>query len=187
MPPPTQSRAQNVWTWTPDELILILLRQFKRLLADHGVDRADADLRELASRAAQHTSGEADAAVTAALREIIAESEALLGTLGLTFAQALATEMTDLPGWESTADFLNLANEKINAEMRISTGSALLLLLGDATYARHLLTAVAHGADDRDDVEAVIARRALGAASGLDPRASDALVRFTAWVDALPN
>lgn len=179
-----KNRAQNVWTWTIEELTLILLRQFKRLIAERGADWTDADLKALAGRAEQRAVREGDAPVIAALREIVAESEALLSEWGLTFEQSVATGMEEMPGWDTTADFLSLANDKINAELRISAGSALLALLGDTHYARHALTAVKHGIRDPEDVDAVITLRALAFAAQIDESAPDRLSRIGQWVTA---
>jgi hypothetical protein len=176
-----RNRAQNVWTWTIEELALILLRQFKRLLTERGADRSDAALKSIASDAAAgHVD---DSAVTAALRQVVDESEAVLGAWGMTFAQSLATGMEEMPGWESTADFLTLANDKVNAELRIAAGSALLALLGDMRYVHHALAVIDHGKDDPEDVDAVIATRALARAGRIDEGAADAIARIRAWVE----
>jgi hypothetical protein len=179
-----KNRAQNVWTWTIEELTLILLRQFKRLIADHGADLTDAALKALAVRAERRAVNEGDAAVIAALREIVVESEAVVEGWGLTFEQSVATGMEDMPGWDTTADFLSLANDKINAELRISAGSALLALLGDTYYARYALAAVKHGIRDPEDVDAVITLRALAFAAQIDEHAQDRLARIGHWVAA---
>jgi hypothetical protein len=179
-----KNRAQNVWTWTIEELTLILLRQFKRLIAERGADWSDADLKALAARAEKRAVSEGDAAVVAALREIVAESEALLAQWGLTFEQSIATGMEDMPGWDTTADFLSLANDKINAELRISAGSALLALLGDVHFAPYALASVRHGIRDPEDVDAVITLRALAFAAQIDESAPDRLARIGQWVAA---
>lgn len=176
-----RNRAQNVWSWSIEELALILLRQFKRLLAERGADRTDTELRALAERAAERAVAEADAIVLEALRQIIVESEALLAGWGLSFEQSLGTGMDDMPGWETTADFLAIANEKINAELRISAGAALLTLLGDARYAAHALAGVRHGLHDAEDVDAVINLRALAFAAGVDERGKNRLSQIEAW------
>ena len=92
-----------------------------------------------------------------ALVALVAESEGVLAGWSLTFEQALDTEMGDVPGWESTAEFLEIANEKANAELRISTGSILVAALGDARYAARLRFL----ASREDDLDGVIARRVL--------------------------
>jgi hypothetical protein len=179
-----KNRAQNVWTWTIEELTLILLRQFKRLMAERGADLTDADLKALAGRAEQRAINEGDAPVIAALREIVAESEAVLAGWGLTFEQSVATGMEQMPGWDTTADFLSLANDKINAELRISAGSALLALLGDSHYARYALAAAKHGIRDPEDVDAVITLKALAFAAQIDEYAKDRLALIGQWIAA---
>lgn len=179
-----KNRAQNVWSWTIEELALILLRQFKRLIAERGVDWTDAELKALAARAAQRAVSEGDAPVAEALRKTVAESEALLESWGLTFEQSVATGMEEMPGWDTTADFLSLANDKINAELRISAGSALLALLADFYYAHHALTAVKHGIRDSDDVDAVIALRALAFAAEIEESENDRISRLEHWIAA---
>ena len=119
----------------------------------------------------------------AALREIVRESEAVLSAWGLGFAQSIATGMEDMPGWDTTADFLSLANDKINAELRISAASALLALLNEAHYAPHALASVKHGIHDPEDVDAVIALRALAFAAQIDQRAKDRLTLIENWIE----
>jgi hypothetical protein len=65
--------------------------------------------------------------------------------------------MGDMPGWETTAEFLDIANEKSNAELRISAGSALILVLGDDRYKDYLTFLVENPA--LDDVSAIMAKR----------------------------
>lgn len=179
-----KNRAQNVWNWTIEELTLILLRQFKRLLAERGADLTDAEMKSLANRAASRAVTNDDSAVVAALRQIVAESEDVIAGWGKSFAESLATGMEDMAGWDSTADFLSLANEKVNAEVRISAGTSLLALLGDRIYAGRALDTVRHGIGDPEDVDAVIALKALAFAAGIDPRAADRLTVLDAWIAA---
>ena len=177
-----KNRAQNVWSWTIEELTLILLRQFRRLMAERGADWTDADLKALAGRAEQRAVDEGDAAIIAALHEIVAESELWLSERRLTFEQSIATSMEDMPGWDTTADFLSVANDKINAELRISAGAALLALLGNTHFARHALAAVKHGIRDPEDVDAVITLRALAFAARIDERAKDRITHLDQWI-----
>ena len=185
MPPPTHSRAQNVWGWTIEELTLILLRQFKTLLAEKEAPLSDTQMKALAERAHQRTINEGDAIVTAALSRITAESTALLASWGLTFAQSLDTGMTDFMGWDTTADFLSLANEKINAELRICAGSALAVLLGDLMQVPTVMTTYSHGMTDPEDVDAIMARRVLAFAASIDPRSRDFSASVELWAAAI--
>ncbi|MFN8530568.1 MAG: hypothetical protein U0670_18340 [Anaerolineae bacterium] len=145
------------------ELLAVLLRQFRRPLAAHGITFTDAEAGEIGARLAAVTGDrepltERETALRAALAALVHESEAVLANWNLTFAQSLEAEMTDIPGWESTSDFLELANEKTNAELRISTGSALLVALGDREFVPHLRTVIARA---EPDVDTVIAERVL--------------------------
>lgn len=161
-----------------DDLLAILLRQFKRPLLSHGVPLSDSEAAEIASAALRReTLTDKALAVQKALAELVSESESVLAGWNLSFAQAIETEMSDIPGWTTTADFLDIANEKANAELRISTGAALLVALGDYRSAPHLLTIVQRSGADAD-LDEVIARRVLLFASGI--RADD-----PAWLDKL--
>ena len=92
------------------------------------------------------------------LAEAIGQSEAVLAQWGLTFQQSLDTPMDKIPGWETTAEFLELANEKVNAELRITLGAALTLAqFGERRFAPYLEYLAAGDYGD----ETVIARRAL--------------------------
>lgn len=178
-----RNRAENVQKWTLEELITILLRQFKRLLAERGQELTEAEIKTLAFSAVGRsaTSPQADR-VRAALRELVAESLDVLASWGLGYAQSLRTGMNTLTGWETTADFLTLANEKGNAELRISAGASLLACLGDVMYADKLWDTWQHGADDAEDVDAVIARRALLFAAGIRENADDWEALLRDWL-----
>ncbi len=162
-----------------DELTALLLRQFKRPLAAQGVNLSDADIAAL-SAAVHRVLPPAAAPVRAGLRAAVAESEAVLARWGLTFRQSLQTTMTDIPGWQSTAEFLQIAEEKANAELRIAAGAALLAALGDLAYVPHLLDLIAH---DPDDLDAIIARRVLTLVSGIAPDAPDWAGQVRAWAE----
>ncbi len=153
---PPGDRAQTFADAPLDELLAVLLRQLKRPLAAHGISLTDAEAERLAQ---DRTAGKALtlAELPQALAAVVHESEAALATMGLTFTQSLDTPMDALSGWESTSEFLELANEKSNAELRITLGAALALAFGDdqfRPYLRHL----AEG--DYGD-ETVIAKRVL--------------------------
>lgn len=173
-------RAQTLEQAPLPDLLTILLRQYRRLLAERGLDLTERDLQALAQ---QMTAGAPLPASTEALRQIlvdlVAESEQVLARWNLTFAEALRTEMTDLPGWESTSDFLEIANEKGNAELRIASAATLLAALGDLRFADQLLAAIAH---DPDEIETVVARRILSRLSGITGRGADWLRQVQAWL-----
>lgn len=149
----------NYRTAPLDDLLTILLRQFRRPLATRQIQLSDADAAALAKRiAAREPLTDGDQAIRAALAELVRESEGVLARWSLTFEQSLRTAVSDIPGWETTSDFLELAAEKTNAELRISTGSALLAALGDSGFAANLRTVIATA---EPDLETVIAERVL--------------------------
>ncbi|MCU0497266.1 MAG: hypothetical protein MUF87_07950 [Anaerolineae bacterium] len=176
------NRAENVKKWTYEELWLILMRQFKRLSFERGVEITDVTARALAAQAAQRAPVDAIAdPIRQVLIAIVEESVNVLGQWQLTYEQALQTTMNEMHGWETTADFLSLANEKGNAELRIAAGSALLAGLGDARYARYLWQTYQHGRHDPEDVDAIVAWRALLFAAGIaedDPQAIEKAENF---------
>jgi hypothetical protein len=142
-----------------EDLLTILLRQYKRLLGERGIELTEAQISRIAQGIVSQTSPNPEAlAVRDALIPLVAESEALLARWNLTFEQSLKTPMTDMPGWESTSDFLEIANEKANAELRIASASTLIAALGDLRYIAYLRQAIAH---DPDEIESVAARRVL--------------------------
>ena len=153
---------QNAYEAAPlAELLAVLLRQFKRPLKTRGVDLTDADAERLAEAiTAQTEIGAQGAAVWSALAELVAESEGVLAGWNLTFEAALDTPMDQIPGWESTAEFLEIANVKSNAELRISTGSILLLALGDDSRIEHVRF-LANRAEIGADLDTILARRLL--------------------------
>jgi len=183
-------RAGHVADWEFDKLVVILLRQFKRPLEAQNITLSNAQITQIGEDAAERRPLNDNAqAVRAALLAVIAESEAVLAQWKLTFAQSLRTEMTDMPGWETTADFLDVANEKINAEVRISAGASLLTVLGDPRHASYLLQAIDHDlhTDGRLDVDAMIAKRTLLHAAAIPAEADDWLDQARVWVQAQHN
>jgi len=152
--------AETFETLPFDELLVILLKQMKRPLESVGVQVSDDEARSVVRYQIERRGDapEALARVVTGLIEAVEASEQALATLGLTFVESLDTPMDNVPGWETTAEFLELANEKINAELRITLGAALALTLGNeqryVPYLEHL------AAGDYGD-ETVIARRML--------------------------
>ena len=148
-----------------DELLAVLLRQFRRLLLAHGLPLSDEDAAMMAAALARRDLSDARMGrLRTALIALVEESEGVLAGMGLTFAQSLRAEMTDLPGWESTADFLEMAEQKANAELRISAGSSLLVLLGESRFTANLRAVLERATETgRPDLDSVIAERALQA------------------------
>jgi hypothetical protein len=166
MPAVPPDRAQLAASWPFDRLIMVLVRQFRALLLERRVALSDSDIELLAHQIENRAEPDEQAqAVRAALIEIVSDSENVLAQWNLSFQQAMTTEMGDLPGWESTSDFLEVATEKANAELRIAAAAALVALLGDQRYAAYLAF-LAHG---NFDVDSVIARRVLAFLDGANP------------------
>lgn len=179
-------RATNAEYWEFDKLVAILLRQFRRLLAEKDIDLTEADIRQMGEQVANRAPLDPRTpAITEALSELVQESVGALAQWNLTFAESLATSMTDMSNWQTTADFLEVANEKINAEVRISAGVSLMVALGDYRYAAVLLQAIDHDlkTEGRLDVDAVIAKRALLFAAGLSTDADDWRGKLQAWLE----
>jgi hypothetical protein len=153
---PPADREQTFADAPLDELLSVLLRPLKRPLAAHGVHLTDADAERLAQ---DRIAGKPLTLpeLPTALVAIVSESEAVLATMGLTFTQSLDTPMDALSGWESTSEFLELANEKSNAELRITLGAALALAFGEKKFTSYLH----HLAEGDYGDETVIARRVL--------------------------
>lgn len=182
-------RASNVEDWEIDALVVVLLRQFKRLLADKAVILTDADMQTLGFCVVERTlTDETTSPIREALDALITDSIGVLHQWGLTFAQSLATDMNDLTSlWETTADFLALANEKGNAEIRISAGSALHTLLGGKDYVDHLITTIDHDLRVLGtlDVDAMICKRALTHCANIPQNDADWWERARVWVESL--
>lgn len=176
-------RIQAFFRAPLDELLTVLLRQFRRPLLGAGFPLSDADAAQIAAAMARRDPPDARMdRLRVALSQLVGESEAVLAGLGLTFTASLRTEMGDLPGWETTADFLALAEQKANAELRISAGSSLLVLLGERRFGAHLATVMDHAAETgQPDLDTVIAERALQAASGADPSDREWRQAAEAW------
>lgn len=160
------------------DLIGLLMKQFTRLLNESGVHLNTQTITKITIDSATHQPlPPNEREVSDGLRHLVAESEAELKTrFSLTFVQALATDMNGIGGWETTAEFLELANVKSNAELRISAASSLLLMMGDAHYAGHAI-GVIYDDNGLMDVDACIARRALCHYANVDPHADNWLAQ----------
>ncbi|MCB9450133.1 MAG: hypothetical protein H6672_01770 [Anaerolineaceae bacterium] len=173
-------RAAPLYTAPLDDLLTLLLRQFKRLLAEKGVEMDDAAIKTTAEAACKQVfSGEHIPALREALVALVTESEGVLARWNLTFPQALDTSMNAIPGWESTSEFLEIANEKANAELRIAAGGTLLVALGDNRYVAYLLAAIDYAPDE---VETIIAKRVLLSISGINGDVADWRTQLGEWV-----
>lgn len=160
MPPPNPT--QNLRNAPIQDLVVVLLKQFQRLLKERGVSLTLAQMEAIG----QASAGERDyppqtETARRLLVELIEESLAYLQErFGWSFGASLARDMTSIDDWQTTADFLEIANHKSNAELRISAGASLLVMLGDVSWA-HLLLDVIDADAGAQDVDAMFALRAL--------------------------
>lgn len=181
---PPRNPAEQLKALDVAHLTAELLKQFQRLLTQHEVSLTKAQIDHISEQVAQQQPPpDTIAAVCAAMRTIVNESVTELKTrFHFTFARSLREDMTSIGGWTTTAEFLEVANHKSNAELRISAGSTLLILLGetDATYFDYLYTVINHDAGVQD-VDAVFAQRALTFRAGVDPHADDWLPQVKSW------
>jgi hypothetical protein len=165
------SRAQTFASAPMQDILYVVLRQLRRPLLSKGVDISDAEAQALAT-ARLNGQPLARPELLPALAQVIEESEVVLAGLGLTYLQSLATDMNTLGGWETTADFIELAERKSNAELRITLAAGMALAYGDERRCLPYLLYTASG--DYGD-ETSIAYRCLCFAAGVDPAAPDAL------------
>lgn len=176
------NRTNLAQTAPLDELLSIVLRQFKRPLAALDVELTSADFQAIAIAIANRQPPDVKAvAVRDALVLLVKESQAVLAGWNLTFQQSLATDMNAMPGWETTAEFLEIANEKSNAEIHIASGAGLVAALGDLRYGADVLYMASH---DEGEIENVLARRVLLFLSGVDHNAPDWAAQVATWLAA---
>jgi carboxypeptidase Taq len=162
-----------------DELFTVLLRQFKRPMKPYGVDLSDEDAAAVARGIVSGIPDSHAHPVLDALTGVVSESEVVLSRWGLTFEKALEVKIDEMPGWESTAEFLDLANEKSNAELRIAAGSVLVMVLGDRRYVGHVL----HLAAGNYAEDTIIAQRALTFASKVELDTPSWLDKVRQWAE----
>lgn len=162
-----------------EDLLTLLFRQFRRPLATVQIDLTEADIRDLtAGIIRRERPGSHALAVRAGLIALVCESEQVLAGWGLTFEQSMETSMEQMPGWETTGEFLEVANVKSNAELRIAAGSALVAALDDFRYVAHLLYLAER---DDGDVDSAVARRVLQLKTDLDARDPDWIEQARQW------
>jgi hypothetical protein len=151
-------------------LLADLLKQLNKpsLLGARGIHLRHEEITKIAETV------EAEKALRDAIFDIVQESLAeLKSRFGFSYEESLKTQdMNAIGGWESTADFLELANTKSNAELRISLGASLLAFFGDKRAAEQLFTVIELDAGI-EDVDALIAKRALSAYAKIDLDSSD--------------
>lgn len=165
------------------DLMRVLLSQFKRLLADNGVTLSADETLEVARAIAERTPHDKLTPIRTVMKKLVKDSVDLLqDRWGLTFLKSLYAEIDDIDNWDSTAEFLEIANEKSNAELRISAGASLLVAMGDLSFAPYLFNIIHHD-DGIMDVDAVFAKRALLHISFLDGSSTDWLAQVENWLD----
>ena len=166
-----------------NDLIRVLLSQFKRLLADQGVTLTADETLEISRAIADRTSHPQLSPIRIAMKQLVKESVDLLDDRwNLTFLQSLYAEIADIDNWESTAEFLEIANEKSNAELRISAGSSLLVAMGELSFVPYLINIIHHDAGVMD-VDAVFAKRALLHISLRDGTSKDWFEQVEIWLN----
>jgi hypothetical protein len=172
-------RAAIYQTSPLEDLLALLLRQYRRPLYSRGIEFTDAQAGEIARALVNREDpGDTARAICVMLAELIAESERTLAKWNLTFQTAIDTPMERITGWETTSDFLEIANEKSNAELRISTGSILLAAMEDYRYLNILLFLAAR---PERDIDTIMARRVLSHLSGVEENDPDWFNRVQAW------
>lgn len=175
--------AQKLYAAPYADLVALLLKQFKRLLTQHDITLTSETIEAISQAAADDASlPEPAPAIRTALVALVTESLTLLQTrFGFDYATSLrTTDMDEIGGWQTTAEFLEIADQKSNAELRISSGSTLLLMLGDPRFVGPLL-AVLENDGGADDIDAVLAKRAFAHAAGISPRAADFVEQARQW------
>lgn len=163
------------------DLMRVLLSQFKRLLADNGTPLTADETLAVARAIADRTSHPKLSPIRTIMKSLVSDSLNLLQERwSLTFVRSLYADMDDIGNWETTAEFLEIANEKSNAELRISAGSSLLVAMGDLSFASYLIDVVTYD-NGVMDVDAVFAKRALLHISRIEDN-DDWLEQVQAWL-----
>jgi hypothetical protein len=156
-------------------LLADLLKQVNKpsLLGARGIRLSHEEIEAIAAKVEAHESQD-NKLLWEALLDIVQESLTELKTrFGFSYAESLQTQdMNAIGGWETTAEFLEIANHKSNAELRISLGASLLAFLGDKRAAEHLFTVIVADAG-LNDVDALIAKRALSHYAKVEMNSSD--------------
>ena len=143
-----------------DDVLVIALDYFRPLLAEPGLRLDAAAARKLAAALSEGQIGSSDA-LSAAIAEIVAAQLARLRSdWRIDFATCLRADTSEIANWRTTAEFIELANAKAEAETQIALGSALLVAAGRLEYAPYLEAVIAND-DGEGDIDALIARRVM--------------------------
>ena len=177
--PPTPS--DTLGTAPFFDLMRILISQFRSLLANHGVKLTTDETHALANAIADSKQHDKLDNSKAIIQKLVDESLTLImDRWGLSFAECLHADMNSIQAWETTAEFLEIANDKSNAELRVSAGSTLLVAMGSYDYVGYLVDVVEHDAGVMD-VDAIFAKRTLVHVSGVDGDTDDWLAHVRQW------
>ena len=164
------------------EILHLLFRQLDGALTGRAQSLGAKPSRDLiAALAAGETPGSVNALTVVLIRIVEDNLKILRDRLSVDFASSLAADITQAADWESTADFLSIANEKAGAEQEILIASALLVACGKSEYASYLIDAIEADAGALD-VDAVIARRMLRHVGAIDSVNTDAPAQARAWL-----
>lgn len=178
LPPTPENQLGNAPFF---DLMRVLLSQFKRLLADNDVPLTADETLAVARAIANDQTHDKLTDIQRIMQQLVDESVGLIqNRWGLTFAECLDADMNTIQAWETTAEFLEIANDKSNAELRVSAGSTLLVAMRNLNYMQYLLDVIKHDAGVMD-VDAVFAKRALTHIGGVDDDADDWLQQFQTW------
>ena len=168
------------------EIIWMLLQHFRAELADAGSALGADEARELAGALAAGQSHAKADAMTQTVADLVDGQLSILDSRWeIDFATCLRADMASIGAWRTTAEFLELANDKAEAETSIALGSALLVAAGRSEYASYLLDVLDYDAG-AFDIDGAIARRILLRVSGVDGARPDWLARLRSWLDDQP-
>ncbi len=169
------------------EILHLLLRQLDGALTRRDPSLGARPSRDLiAALEAGQTPASVNALAAVLIRIVEDNLKILHDRLSADFAGSLAADIAQLTGWESTADFLAIADEKAQAEQEIAIASALLLACGRIEYASYLIEVIEDDAGALD-VDAVIARRMLLHVGAIDDADADAPSQARAWLRHRPR
>ncbi|MCY4072669.1 MAG: hypothetical protein OXG60_15350 [Chloroflexi bacterium] len=164
------------------EILHLLLRQLDGALTGRDPSLGTHPSRDLIAALEAGETPENVKDLAAVLMALVEDNLKILRhRLSVDFAGSLAADITQLTGWESTADFLSIADEKAQAEQAIVIASALLLACGRSEYASYLIEVIEDDAGALD-VDAVIARRMLLHVGAIDSADADAPSQARAWL-----
>lgn len=182
----SESPAEGLNRAPLGEVIFILLQHFRPSLSEAGLNLGTDEARALAGViAAGETHAKADA-LTRHISDLVdGRLDALRARWRLDFAGALRAGMADIGPWRTTAEFLDLANDKAATETDIALGSALLVAAGHRDYAPYLLDVIEQDGG-ACDIDAIIARRILLHISGGAGARDDWHPRLRRWLDDQP-